>query len=67
MFSKKNVEHYSKRVAEEAGMPKKDVHQILSYMMRNLCKMIERGEDIRIKGFGRIYFEKRRTNEQTNT
>jgi nucleoid DNA-binding protein len=58
MFKNRNVRHYAGIIAKERGLPEIRVRKALMFMMMNLCKMIERGEDVRIKGFGRIYFEK---------
>lgn len=57
---KVNVDHYSKRIAKEMGLPKKVIHKVLMHMTQQLCSKIARGEEVRIKGFGRIYFLKKR-------
>jgi len=58
-FRKVVVSDYTHAIAEKHGMKEKDVRKLLVWAVRNMCKMIERGEEVRIKGFGRIYFNKK--------
>lgn len=57
-FRKVTVNDYVKELAERHDLSQKQVRQLLMWMTRNLCHLIERGEEVRIKGFGRIYFLK---------
>lgn len=57
-FRKVVVSSYTHELAKKHGMKEKDVRKLLVWAVRNMCKMIERGEEVRIKGFGRIYFNK---------
>jgi len=57
-FRKTTVASYTKRLAKKYGMSEKDTRRMLTWAVRNMCHMIERGEEVRIKGFGRIYFNK---------
>lgn len=59
MYSKKNVEKYVKRIAKEHGVTQKVARQILVYGMKNITKLIEAGEDIRLQHFGNFYFDKK--------
>ena len=54
----RRVSEYSKRVAEKTGYPQPLVHLVLMFAWRNIITMIEKGEEVRLKGFGRIYFQK---------
>ena len=56
---KRNVRHYAKILAKKHGLPVTVVHDTLMRMTQRMCSMIARGEEIRIKGFGRIYYDKR--------
>ena len=64
MRSKRKVLNYAKIIAKETGLPLKKVNLILVYGWRNICKMIENGEEVRIKGLGRIYFNKESKKEE---
>lgn len=55
---KRNVAYYSKRIAKDTGLSEKVVHAVLMRMTQNLCTQIYRGNEIRIKKFGRIFFRK---------
>lgn len=57
-FKRRNTKHYSRRIAKEEGMTIKDVHAVLSFGMRNIIRMIERKEDVRLPGLGRLYIDK---------
>lgn len=57
---KRNVAHYAKLIAKEHGLPINVVHKVLMHMTQQLCSKIARGEEVRIKRFGRIYFLKKR-------
>lgn len=46
------VADYSKQLAEEFGVPEKDVKKALNIGFRNLARIVERGECVWIKGFG---------------
>lgn len=54
----RNVAHYSRIIAKETGLPKWKVHLVLMFAWTNIARMIARGEEIRLTGFGRIYFLK---------
>ena len=57
-FRKTYVNDHVKRLAKKHGMHEKDVRKLLMWSIRNMCYMMEKGEEIRIKGFGRFYFNK---------
>lgn len=59
MFSKKSTEHYVKRVAQEHGITQKAARKILNYGMRNVCLIINKGEDLNLQHFGSFYFDKK--------
>jgi nucleoid DNA-binding protein len=59
-FRKTRVDDYVKALATQHGMKETDVRRLLTWSIRNMCKMIENGEEIRIRGFGRIYFNKKK-------
>lgn len=58
MFAKRNVGHYAKIIAKETGYPLWKVHIVLMFGWRNIIRMIERQEDVRIKRFGKLYIDK---------
>lgn len=57
-----NTGTFSKQIAKEFGVSQKQARKVLMIATTNLCKMIERGEEIKIKRFGRIYFLKEKKN-----
>lgn len=57
-FKRRNTESYSRRIAKEEKMTIKQVHAVLSYGMRNIIRMIECKEDVRLPGVGRLYIDK---------
>lgn len=59
MYSKRVFNDYVKRIAKNQGLTQKQVRKILSYHLKNVMKTIKNGQDIRIEGFGKIYFNKR--------
>jgi nucleoid DNA-binding protein len=58
MATPHNVDHYAKLIAKKHGLPLKMVKKILMFGMKNMCKCISSGQDIRIPKFGHIYVEK---------
>ncbi|MEO7399056.1 MAG: HU family DNA-binding protein [Ilumatobacteraceae bacterium] len=60
MLSKRNCDHYADAIASKYGITKKTARMFLHYVMRNFVKRIEKGEDVRIPGFGTFYFDKRK-------
>lgn len=54
----RKVSDYAKIIAKETGLPKWKVHLVLMFAWKNVVYMISRGEELRIKGFGRIYIDK---------
>ena len=64
-FRKAYVRDYVKAIAEKHGVTEEQARKVLTWMASNMAKMIEDGEEIRIKGFGRVYFNKHsKTKEQ---
>jgi len=59
MHNKKKTEDYVAQVAKEHGITKKAARQIITFGMKNICRLIARGEDIQLQHFGSFYFEKR--------
>ena len=57
-FKRRNTKDYARRIAKEEGMTMKTVHLVLSYGMRNIVRMIECKEDVRLPGVGRLYIDK---------
>jgi len=57
-FQRRNTKHYSRRIAKEQGLTIKQVHAVLSFGMRNIIRMIESKEDVRLPGLGRLYIDK---------
>lgn len=58
MLKKRNTESFAKEIAKELGVSQKAVKFILSFGMKNVCRMIARGEEIRLDHFGHFYFDK---------
>lgn len=58
-WEKRNVRHYSERIANETGMDLETVHLALMYGWRSICKMIANKQDVRLPKLGRLYFEKK--------
>jgi nucleoid DNA-binding protein len=59
MYNKKRVDDYTKAIAKEHGITKKQAREIIMYAMKNVCQMIRKGEDIQLQHFGSIYFNKK--------
>ena len=59
MLEKKNTEKYVKEISKEFGVSKKAARSILIFAMKNVCRLIARGEDINLQHFGSIYFDKK--------
>lgn len=57
-YERVRVSTFSSGLAEKHGLKEKDVRKMITWAIMNICKMIENGEEIRIKGLGRIYFIK---------
>ena len=51
MLSKKSTKDFVKQIADKYGLPKKVVHKLLLYGAKNMCEIIESGEDLRFPGF----------------
>lgn len=58
MRSMRNVAYYSKLVSKQTGIPRWKVHLVLMFAWNNIIKMLSRSEEIKLKNFGRIYFNK---------
>lgn len=59
MLKRKNTESFSKEIAKELKISQKAVKNILVFGMKNICRMIEKGEEIRLDHFGTFYFNKK--------
>ena len=59
VFNPKKIEDYVEILADKYNLPKSNVRKILLFGMKNIIKMIQAGEDIRIPKFGNIYFDKK--------
>lgn len=58
MLLRKNSSHYAKILSKKHKISYKDANKLIKFILLNLCKRIENGEDIRIRGFGTFYFDK---------
>lgn len=58
MLKKRNTASFAKELAKEFGVSQKSVKSLLSFSMKNVCRMIARGEDIQLDHFGTFYFNK---------
>jgi nucleoid DNA-binding protein len=67
MITKRNVAYYAKIIAKKHGLKQKDVQKLLTYGMKNVVKMIENGEDVRLMKLGHIYFDKKLYSKYKNT
>ncbi len=59
MITKRNTAHYAKILAKKHGLKEKDVRKFLVYAMKNVCRMIENGEDVHLMRLGHIFFDKK--------
>jgi nucleoid DNA-binding protein len=59
MLDKKNTKSYVNEISKEFGISKKAAQSILSFGMKNVCRLIARGEEIRLDHFGTFYFNKK--------
>lgn len=59
MYNKKKVDNYTKAIAKEHGITRKQAREILMYAMRNICQIMKEGEDVQLQHFGSIYFDKK--------
>lgn len=55
MGRKRNVSYYARIIAKEEGIPIWKVKLVLLFSWKNIVYMMSRGEEVRLKGFGRIY------------
>lgn len=60
---RRNLSDYVSEVARITGHPKWKVKLVLLFAWKNIVRTIEKGEEIRYTGLGRIYFIKRRDME----
>lgn len=67
MLKQRNVKYYSKKLAKEMGITQKQAHAILSYAFRNIVRMQELQQDIRLTGLGRLYIEKKHVTRKPKT
>jgi nucleoid DNA-binding protein len=51
----RNTEYYARIIAKEEGLPLWKVKLVLLFGWKNIVNMMARGEEVRLKGFGRIY------------
>lgn len=58
MRKNRNVAHYAGIISKETGIPRWKVHLTLMIAWWRICRAIYLGQEVRIKGFGRIYFTK---------
>lgn len=63
-FAKRNVDYYAREIARERNLPLKQVQAILRHGWKKTLRAIERGEEIRIKGFGTFYTQKQRYHDR---
>lgn len=61
MRQKRNVAYYAAIIAKETGIPRWKVHLTLMFAWQNVCTALYKGEEVRLKKFGRIYFTKNKT------
>lgn len=59
MLEKKKTEDYISEIAKKHNISKKATKTILVYAMKNVCRMISRGEDINLNHFGNFYSNKK--------
>lgn len=59
MLKKRNTESFAKELAKEFGVTQKSVKSLLSFSMKNVCRMIARGEEVNLDHFGHFYFNKK--------
>lgn len=59
MLDKKTTKDYVNEISKEFGITKKAARTIITFGMKNICRMIKRGEDIQLQHFGSIYFNKK--------
>ena len=50
-FGKVKASDYAKQLAEKHDLDPKSVRLLLDWSIKNMCRMIERGEEIRVKRF----------------
>lgn len=55
---KRNVQYYSKILAVKYGISKKDATRVLLRAFKKMASQLKKGNDVRIPGFGHIYFNK---------
>lgn len=60
---KRIVRDYAKMIAEETNIPEKRVNTILMFAWRNIVRMMELKEDVRIVGLGRIIIDRPKTSK----
>lgn len=58
MLEKKYTKNYIKKLSEKYNIPQKDVKVLMVHGLQNVCRMIFRGQDIKVPHFGNIYFDK---------
>lgn len=59
MLSKKRIDDYAGIVAKEHGITKKKAREIITFGMKNICRMIANGQDVQLQHFGSFYFNKK--------
>ena len=59
MLDKKTTNSYVAEIAKEFGVTKKAARTILIFAMKNITRMVRKGEDIHLQHFGSIYFDKK--------
>lgn len=64
MRRKRTVKDYSKLIAAEEGLAEWRVRLILMFGWMNILQMFKKGQEIKVLGFGRIYFEKTAKHEK---
>ena len=58
MFKTRNVKYYARIIAKEHGVSIRQANALLAFAWKNITQMMERKEDIRLTGIGRIYLKK---------
>ena len=59
MKDQRNTRYYAKILAKRLNISESKAYKICVYGMKNIVKILEEGEDIRIPGFGHIYVDKK--------
>ncbi len=58
MYKAKRIRDYVPVIARKHGLTNAQVNQILLFGWRNIIRMIENKEDVRLTGIGRLWIDK---------